>query len=73
MLPFVGRKSELQALCAGLAKAKMGKGSLFLLAGEPGIGKTTLANELGRLAKEDGFAAIVARSWEGGGAPDGGG
>src|SRR5215213_8650248 len=43
---FVGRDSELAELDAGLADALAGRGRLFLLAGEPGIGKSRLAEEL---------------------------
>jgi hypothetical protein len=40
-----------------------------LFAGEPGIGKTTLAGEVARAAGERGFVTIWARCWEDGGAP----
>src|SRR5215831_18250340 len=43
---FVGRKAELAELVAGLQDASTGRGSLYLLAGEPGIGKSRLAEEL---------------------------
>jgi len=39
---MVGRDSELAALRAAFASAATGHGGLFLLAGEPGIGKTTV-------------------------------
>ena len=42
---FVGRQSELDQLLAGLADAFAGRGRLFLVAGEPGIGKSRLAAE----------------------------
>src|SRR5439155_18300687 len=51
---FVGRKAELVELVAGLEEALDGRGSLILLAGEPGIGKSRLADELIRRARERG-------------------
>ncbi|MGH2737517.1 MAG: ATP-binding protein, partial [Actinomycetota bacterium] len=39
---FVGREPELGALADGLEAALAGSGRLFLLAGEPGIGKSRL-------------------------------
>ena len=37
---LVGRKAELGELRAGLEHAISGRGGVFLLAGEPGIGKS---------------------------------
>jgi len=45
---LVGRGPELAALEHGLDDAFAGRGRLFLLAGEPGIGKSRLAEELAR-------------------------
>jgi class 3 adenylate cyclase/tetratricopeptide (TPR) repeat protein len=44
-LPFVGRQQEFQTLLRRLAEAHNGRGSVVLLAGEPGIGKTRLTEE----------------------------
>jgi predicted ATPase len=41
--PFVGRSLELGELSRGLGRMLAGYGQLFLLEGEPGIGKTSLA------------------------------
>ena len=41
----VGRLSELDALRDALEEARDGRGSLMCVAGEPGIGKTTLVEE----------------------------
>jgi class 3 adenylate cyclase len=38
--PFVGRAAQLQHLSAGLEEASNGQGSIVMLCGEPGIGKT---------------------------------
>lgn len=66
---FVGRERELEELLAGLAEALAGHGRLFLLVGEPGIGKTRLADELLARARGQGADALVGRCWEAGGAP----
>jgi hypothetical protein len=42
---FVGRRAERAALEASLAAAATGRGSFVCVAGEPGIGKTTLIDE----------------------------
>ncbi len=65
---FVGRTRELQDLRDSLDGALSGAGRLYLIAGEPGIGKTRLADELVRYANERGVLAIWGRCWEGGGA-----
>src|SRR6185369_6047424 len=66
---FVGRAAELDELAAGIEEAESGRGRLFLIAGEPGIGKTRLAEEAAALAAARGTAVLWGRSWEGGGAP----
>lgn len=43
---IIGRDSELAELRAGLLEALAGRGRLFLVAGEPGIGKTRLADQI---------------------------
>jgi DNA-binding SARP family transcriptional activator/tetratricopeptide (TPR) repeat protein len=66
---FVGRESELAELRAGLDSAIAGRGSLFLLVGEPGIGKSRLAEEIVRQARARRARLLVGRCWEAGGAP----
>ncbi len=66
---LVGRERELAALRAGLDAAFGGRGSLFLLAGEPGIGKTRIAEEVLHDARMRGAVAVAGRCWEAGGAP----
>ena len=65
---FVGRTREIGELRRGLEDALSGAGRLYLIAGEPGIGKTRLADELAREASGRGVQAIWGRCWEGGGA-----
>jgi DNA-binding SARP family transcriptional activator len=67
--PFVGRERELRELLRGLDEARGGKGRLFLLSGEPGIGKSRLIEQLVARARERGADVLVGRCWEAGGAP----
>src|SRR5262249_37602665 len=46
-----------------------GRGRLVLLAGEPGIGKTRLADELAERAVDHGVRVLWASCWDGDGAP----
>jgi DNA-binding SARP family transcriptional activator/tetratricopeptide (TPR) repeat protein len=66
---FVGRERELGELVNGLDDAFAGRGRLFLLVGEPGIGKSRLAEELASHARVRGARVLVGRCWEAGGAP----
>lgn len=66
---FIGRDAEVAELSAGLEDAIGGRGRLFLIAGEPGIGKTMLAEQLAARARERGARVLWGRCWEGGGAP----
>jgi tetratricopeptide (TPR) repeat protein len=66
---FVNRERELAELRAGLTDTAAGHSHLFLLSGEPGIGKTRLADEFGRLAVAQGVRVAWGRCWEGDGAP----
>jgi hypothetical protein len=56
---FIGRERERAQLAAPMADALAGHGSLILVAGEAGVGKTTLARQAltgSRLAVGEGFA-----------------
>jgi tetratricopeptide (TPR) repeat protein len=66
---FVGRERELAELRSGLDEVSAGHGRLFLLSGEPGIGKTRLAEEISNDASARGMRVVWGRCWEGGGAP----
>jgi DNA-binding SARP family transcriptional activator len=66
---FVAREWELATLGAGLEDALAGRGRLFLLVGEAGIGKSRLADEFAARAKERGALVLWGRCWEAGGAP----
>src|SRR5688572_7670984 len=67
--PLLGRDRELAELHAALRSAENGKGALVLLVGEPGIGKTRLANDFASEAGALGAQVTWGRAWEAGGAP----
>ena len=66
---FVGRERELAELAGALDAARAGRGGLYLLSGEPGIGKTRLGERCADVAAARGFAVLWGRCWESGGAP----
>jgi tetratricopeptide (TPR) repeat protein len=66
---LVGRARELDAILRALPEVEQGRGKLIVLAGEPGIGKTSLADAVTALAEERGFTVRWGRCWESGGAP----
>ena len=69
-VPFVGRDRELAALSASLDAAFSGRRQLDLLSGEPGIGKTRLAEEHAARATARGAHVAVSRCLEASGVPD---
>ncbi|CAA9501086.1 MAG: hypothetical protein AVDCRST_MAG67-1991 [uncultured Solirubrobacteraceae bacterium] len=66
---LVGRDRELAELRQGLDNALGGRGRLFMVAGDPGVGKTALADEIGAEAAAAGASVLWGRAWDGGGAP----
>lgn len=66
---LVGRERELAELRRALTDAMGGRGSLSLLVGDPGIGKTRLADELAADATRAGMQVLWGRCTEDGGAP----
>ncbi len=66
---LVGRAREVSQLGELLESARGGEGALALIAGEPGIGKTRLASEIARRARELGMRVSWGHAWEAGGAP----
>jgi tetratricopeptide (TPR) repeat protein len=66
---IVGRDQELSDLGSALDEAASGRGSLMLVTGEPGIGKTRLLSEVAQAATERGGRVATGRCWEQGGAP----
>lgn len=66
---FVGRAVELGELEQLLAATLEGRGRCVLVAGEPGIGKTTLCSQFAERARRRGARVVWGRTWEWGGAP----
>ena len=64
VLPLVGREREQALLAKHLAAALAGRGSLVLIGGEAGIGKTALAEALGREAEAQGALVVVGRCYD---------
>ena len=66
---FVGREREMAELTAAFEGALDGRGGLVMLAGEPGIGKTRLTEELTEVARDRGALVTSGACYEGGSAP----
>ncbi len=62
--PFVGRERELAELRRLLEQAARGSGALVFLGGEPGVGKSRLAEELEGEARQHGFLALTGHCYE---------
>lgn len=62
--PFVGRDRAWSQSRQAWRKAQSGRAHLLLVTGEPGIGKSRLAMELGRSVRADGHAVASARSYQ---------
>jgi DNA-binding CsgD family transcriptional regulator len=61
---FVGRDGELETLQRLLERAGVGEGSVALLAGEPGVGKTRLAREVATHAVGRGAIVLWGAAYE---------
>jgi class 3 adenylate cyclase len=66
---FVGREAESQQLRLMFDAARKNAGGVALLVGEPGIGKTRMAEELLTYARMKGAQVATGRCYEGEGAP----
>jgi tetratricopeptide (TPR) repeat protein len=66
---FVGRREEMAQLQEALDGALAGRGSVYVLAGEPGIGKTCTTQQLVAGVRERGARGLVGRCYEDEGAP----
>lgn len=66
---LVGRKEALRDLRSATVHAAAGSGCLVVIAGEPGIGKTRLAQHVTADAVRIGMRALWGTCWEGDGAP----
>ena len=62
---FVGRETERGVIRAAIDRALRGRGSLVMLGGGPGVGKTRLAMEMAEYAYSlNGFRVLVGRCYE---------
>jgi tetratricopeptide (TPR) repeat protein len=61
---FVGRETERDAMRAIVDRALSGRGSLVMLAGGPGVGKSRLALEIMEYASRLGFRCDVGHCYE---------
>jgi class 3 adenylate cyclase len=62
---FIGRADEMAVLRAAIDASLGGQASLVMIAGEPGIGKTRLAEEAGVYARLRGAQLLMGRCYEG--------
>lgn len=65
----IGRTREVAQLSRALGLATDGQGTVCVLAGEAGIGKSHVAQVIAKLAKERGLLVLSGRAYERGGAP----
>jgi tetratricopeptide (TPR) repeat protein len=61
---FVGREAERAAIRAAIDRALSGSGSVLMLGGGPGAGKTRLAMEMAEHASRVGFRSVVGHCYE---------
>ncbi len=66
---FVGRQTEIGKLRGALQESLVGRERITVLSGEPGIGKTRTAEEIGASALQRGARVMWGRCYEGQGAP----
>jgi class 3 adenylate cyclase/DNA-binding SARP family transcriptional activator len=59
--PFVAREQELDRVRTAWAAVRAGEGRLVLLAGEPGIGKTSVVAQFARAVHRDGASVLLGR------------
>ncbi len=61
---MVGRDRELASLLSGLDDAAARRGGLFLISGEPGVGKTRLANEVASVSESRRMPLLIGHCSE---------
>ncbi len=66
---LVGRERELAELRSALDEADRGRGGVWLVSGEAGIGKTRLLQAIAEAAEPTDTQVLWGRCWEGGDAP----
>ena len=68
-IPLIGREQEFAELKRLLGEAMAGRGSMVLIGGEPGIGKTHLARAILDEARRRGAVGVVGHCYELEGSP----
>src|SRR5258708_1806300 len=66
---FIGREAEIAQLSSALNDARKGQGSLWLVGGESGVGKSRLLDELRTLALVEGALVLRGQAISEGGIP----
>lgn len=66
---LVGRARELEAIATAMMTARRGTARVVHLVGEPGIGKTALAEHAAALASGQGWVVVWGRAWGADAAP----
>lgn len=66
---FIGREAEIKVLENALESSQSGQGSIWLIGGESGVGKSRLMEEIRIRALTDGAIVLRGRGVEGGGLP----
>jgi hypothetical protein len=66
---FVGRTQESSTLAQAWQSARLGRGAVCLISGEPGIGKSRLLTEFAAEAERADASVHWGLAWEAGGAP----
>lgn len=66
---FVGREHEIKALVTALHEAQQARGSLWLISGESGIGKSRILDEIRTQALVEGAIVYRGQGMEDGGLP----
>ena len=60
---LAGRDAEMKGIASALGRTSKGSGGALFLAGEPGIGKTRLAQEALSLARARGFTVLEGQAY----------
>ncbi len=68
-IPLIGREHEFAALRRRLSETLAGQGSMVMIGGEPGIGKSHLARALVEEARRRGALGVIGHCYEMEGAP----
>ncbi len=63
--PFVGRTLQLDRLAERLAEARLSRGGVVMIAGEPGIGKTRTLEEFAEIASQSGTQVLRGSCYDG--------